>query len=202
MIYYSQSGEELIVERFLPNKQKNFVIELGAGDGYHLSNSRYFINKGWKHLLIDADNRGNSEIKQHKITKENINQLLKKYKCPKKIDLLSIDLDGNDYWILEEILKEHKPNLIIAEFNAAFTDSRSIKYEPEFTWNGDDYFGFTFLAGEKLAQKFGYTICLQHADMNLFMLRNDLFKDNLMGNKQYNKSNYFEKSIRNDWEII
>jgi hypothetical protein len=200
---YSQNREELIIEKLINSSSStNFLVDLGAGDGFHLSNSRYFIDKGWSAILIDADNKGNSDVKQHKINRENINQLLKQYNCPKEFEFLSIDLDGNDYWILEEILKQYKPKLIVAEFNAAFTDSRTIKYDPEFSWNGDDYFGFTLEAGNKLAENNGYTLCMQHADMNIFLLRDDILNDYCISDREYKQSDYFKKSNRNDWVII
>jgi len=203
---YSQNGEEIIITNILEKcgEPKKFVVELGAGDGYHLSNSRYFIEKGWDSILIDADNKGNEEVKQHKINKENINQLLKQYNCPKEFDFLSIDLDGNDYWIIDEILKEYSPKLIVAEYNASFPpeESKTIKYDPEFIWQGDTYFGFTLKAGIKLAEKNNYKAILQDSDMNLYMLRNDLAKGINIKEINYNQSDYFKKSERTDWEII
>jgi hypothetical protein len=203
---YSQNGEEIIITNILEKRGelKKFVVELGAGDGYHLSNSRYFIEKGWDSILIDADNKGNEEVKQHKINKENINQLLKQYNCPKEFDFLSIDLDGNDYWIIDEILKEYSPKLIVAEYNASFPpeESKTIKYDPEFIWQGDTYFGFTLKAGIKLAEKNNYKAILQDSDMNLYMLRNDLAKGINIKEINYNQSDYFKKSERTDWEII
>jgi hypothetical protein len=203
---YSQNGEEIIITNILEKRGelKKFVVELGAGDGYHLSNSRYFIEKGWDSILIDADNKGNEEVKQHKINKENINQLLKQYNCPKEFDFLSIDLDGNDYWIIDEILKEYSPRLIVAEYNASFPpeESKTIKYDPEFIWQGDTYFGFTLKAGIKLAEKNNYKAILQDSDMNIYMLRNDLAKGINIKEINYNQSDYFKKSERTDWEII
>ena len=205
---YSQNGEEFIIEALLLkdlSTQDKFLVELGAGDGYHLSNSRYFLQKGWKGILIDADNRGNADVKQHKITRENINFLLNSYECPKQFDFLSVDLDGNDYWIIEEILKKYSPKLIVAEFNAAFESdcSKTIKYDSEFSWQGDTYFGFTLEAGKKLAEANGYTLMLQHADMNIFLLRNDYAKNTKQFHqREYQKSDYFKKSERTDWVII
>lgn len=217
---YSQNGEELIIQSMLDivtkkgGQTNNFLVELGAGDGYHLSNSRFFIDKGWKSILIDADNRGNTNVKEHKITRENINSLLKQYKCPKDFDFLSIDLDGNDYWIIEEILKEYSPKLIVAEFNAAFgyDCSKTIKYDSEFSWEGDTYFGFTLEAGRKLGEANGYTLMLQHADMNIFLLKNEYAEHQLdedlppttkyFPKITYNKSDFFRKTERIDWVTI
>jgi hypothetical protein len=208
---YSQNGEEAkVIEILLENEAVedldfNFCVELGAGNGYDLSNTRYFIEEHkWKPILIDADNRGNHNVKQHKITSENIVSLLQKYGCPTFFELLSIDLDGNDYWILDTILCEFEPTLIIAEYNACFPQgvSQTIKYDPEFQWAGDDYFGFTLEAGKKLAEKHGYEIICQHANMNLFLLHKSKIKNAVKADLNYELNTFFTKSNRVDWITI
>jgi len=210
---YSQNGEESkIIEILLENDAipygidfPNFCVELGAGDGYDLSNTRYFIEEHkWKSIQIDSDSRGNTDVKQEFINRENIINLLEKYGCPTFFDLLSIDLDGNDFWILDTILTKYEPTLIIAEFNACFPigTSQTIVYDSNFRWGGDDYFGFTLEAGRKLAQKHNYEIVHQHADMNLFMLNKSKIKNQVKSDLNYELNTYFNKSGRLDWEII
>lgn len=157
---YSQCNEEAyisaILENLVSNNFERFLVELGAWDGYHLSNTRYFIEQGFKAILIDGDNHGNEEVKKHFINKENIVSLLEKYECPQCFDLLCIDLDGNDIYILEEILMVgYKPSLIVAEFNPIWkpNESRAITYDQNHTWSEDDYYGFSFAAGIKMAKK-------------------------------------------------
>jgi len=206
MKQYSQNGEEKIIIDLLDQdiSKGGFVVELGAQDGYHLSNSRYLIEQGWNHILIDADNKGNQEVKEHKITKENINELMAKYNCPKEFDFLSIDLDGNDYWILDEILKQYRPKLVVAEYNASFAvrESKTIKYDPEFIWQGDTYFGFTLEAGKKLAKKNGYKPVMQNSNMNIWLLREDLSEIFEEESFSYEQQDYFKKSERTDWVNI
>jgi hypothetical protein len=210
---HSQNGEEAkIIEILLENDAAemgidfpHFCVELGAGNGYDLSNTRYFIEEHkWKAIQIDADNRGNGDVKQEFIDKDNIVGLLQKYGCPTFFELLSIDLDGNDFWVLDSILKEFEPTLIVAEFNACFPQgtSQSIIYDPEFRWAGDDYFGFTLEAGRKLADKHGYQIICQHADMNLFLLHKSKLKNKVNPDLSYNLNTFFSKSGRTDWETI
>ena len=176
---YSQVNEESYLEHILKSvpKVNNFIVELGAWDGYHLSNTRYFIEKGYEALLIDGDNKGNDEVKQHFISKENVIPLLKTYKTPKKFDLFCIDLDGNDLYVLEEVLKAgYKPSVILAEFNPIFDANLSytIRYNPEHTWNNDDYYGFSFAAGCKMAEKYGYTCIFQNDNLNMYFVEKSL----------------------------
>jgi uncharacterized LabA/DUF88 family protein len=140
---YSQSHEEAYLLHIFSNLklENGFLVELGAWDGYHLSNTRYFIENGWDAILIDGDNRGNNEVKQHFIDAENVISIFKKYSTPKEFDFLCIDLDGNDIYILEKILTEFSPKVIVAEFNPYFKkgDSKTITYDPNHTWNKINY---------------------------------------------------------------
>ena len=203
---YSQNGEERIILDLLDQYDvpvSKFCVELGAGDGYHLSNTRYFIEHGWSAILIDAEYKGNPEVHTHKINAENINDLLAKYDCPRSFDFLSIDLDGNDYWILTSILTHFSPKLIVAEYNACFDDSRTIKYDSDFSWKGDDYFGFTLEAGRRLAEKIGYEIVAENSNMNIYLLRKDLIKGKEVKHvSQHEINTFFTKSNRTDWVTI
>jgi hypothetical protein len=96
-----------------------------------LSNTRHLIERGFTHLLIDGDNRGNEEVKEHFILENNILEILEKYDTPYWFDLLCIDIDGNDLYILEKILSKYKPSLIVAEYNPIFlpNESKVIAYD-------------------------------------------------------------------------
>ena len=204
---YSQNGEEGYIEYILSNigKFNNFCVEFGAGDGYHLSNSRYFIDKGYASILLDNEYKGNDDVRLHTIIRENIIALLKTYNCPKEFDFLSIDMDGNDYWVLERILTHFSPRLIIAEYNPQTSYSGNavaIKYNSEFYWGGDDYYGFTFEAGVKLAEKNGYKVVFQNSNMNMYMVRADLLENLEIPFVKYEKQYYFKENTIGEWEEI
>ncbi len=174
---YSQINEETIISGVfdLIGATNAFCVEFGAGNGYQHSNTRFLLDYGWKYLMMDADNHGNEDIKKEFITVENINSLLSKYKVPKDMDLLSIDMDGNDVWVLDEILKFYKPRIIVAEFNPAIPVgiNKAIKYNPDHKWDNDEYYGASMEAFKVLAAKFGYGI-VDHNGLNLFMIRSDI----------------------------
>lgn len=180
---YSQADEECYLEHILNHlpQESRHIVELGAWDGYHLSNTRYFIEKGYTALLIDGDNRGNKEVKEHFITKRNILDILADYKTPTHFDLLCLDLDGNDLYILEEILSGYIPSVIICEFNPIHkpNESKTIPYDEEHTWGNDDYYGFSFLAGVRLAQTNGYSVVHQNDNLNLYMVENNVLAKTL-----------------------
>lgn len=194
---YSQNGEGIYLEyvaysiaRDLPLTPK--IADIGAGDGFHLSNSRYLHHIGWDRECFD------------KITGENINLgTVSAHLFPHgPYHVISIDIDGNDYWILESILKkEYKEPIFIAEFNAAFSDSRTIKYNPDHVWDGTDYYGFSFEAGKKLFEKHGYKVIFNVANMNMIAVREDLIKVTIP-TVTYQVTQFFEKSVDREWVMV
>jgi hypothetical protein len=198
---YSQCGEEAYIDfilKNLPNKG-NHLVEIGAWDGFHLSNTRHLIERGFTHLLIDGDNRGNEEVKEHFILENNILEILEKYDTPYWFDLLCIDIDGNDLYILEKILSKYKPSLIVAEYNPIFlpNESKVIAYDENHRWNDDDYYGFSFLAGTRMAEKYGYVCVHENDSLNMYFVRKEFLE--VVPNITYKPTNYHRKSHKNNW---
>lgn len=194
---YSQNGEGLLLEYVFhqldidPKGIYPSFIDIGGGDGFYLSNTHHLQNLGWDDFVLDKENG-------HFITAENVNEYMSD-----QVDLISIDIDGNDYWILEKILSANiKPSVIIAEFNPAFIGARTIKYNPNHVWNGDDYYGFSFEAGVSLAERFGYKVIFQVADMNMIMVRADLVEGLYIPPVNFKQNDFFQKSNRTDWVYL
>lgn len=178
-IKYSQNGEEYFIKFIFDNigTTNKYFVDLGAWDGTHLSNTKLLSENGWSGLLVDG--KDFPGVYKSFITAENINKTLAIHDTPKEPDLLSIDLDGNDFWILNEALRYIKPRLIVSEYNSEVSGSKAIKYNPDFKFWPCDYYGYTFDAGVKLADKHGYTIIFQNSCLNLYYLRNDLVPDDI-----------------------
>lgn len=177
MVYHCQTNEYEVIAKYLAligRLEKPTFIDIGAGDGYRLSNVRDLIERhGATGLMIDGNNHGNAEVVKAWITRENIVELCKGHPDP---DFLSIDIDGNDYWILQEYLKVYKPALIMAEINPRFelaTDKYVVPYHPKRTWKNDDHFGMSFGAFDDLAYWNWYTV-VHMEGINAVAMRNDL----------------------------
>lgn len=194
--HYSQNGEGLLLEYVFHHISLSQIdckfLDIGGGDGFNLSNVRHLKNLGWYGSILDKEYGDNVTI-----------EYLIKYGLEENTDLLTIDTDGNDYWLIEEILSHISLPVIIAEFNPAFTDSRAIKYNPSHEWAGDDYYGFSFEAGKKLAEKHGYEIIFNVANMNLIMVRKDLINVSVP-EVTYKQDKFFKASNRpdSDWVFI
>jgi hypothetical protein len=132
---HSQTGEDGIIEKILevlPSNDK-WCVEFGAWDGVFLTNTRSLIcSKGFSAVLIEADKNKFLELQrnytQHNnkvITinrfvgfgdNDNLDRILSDTPIPKDFDLLSIDIDGNDYHVWKRVL-QYKPKVVIVEFN-------------------------------------------------------------------------------------
>ena len=172
---YSQNGEQVVIDEILARLglSSGTLVDLGAGDGWALSNTRHLLHHGWRGVMIDADNRGNCEVHQHFLTAENVVGVVSSY--TPSADVLSIDLDGNDYWILNAFLASFTPALIVCEVNPRFEreEVKVMAYNPEHRWQGLDYYGMSIGAVEVLCRRFGYGL-YDYNGLNAFLIRSDL----------------------------
>ena len=147
---FSQFGEDGIISEILNRiNSKNldkWCVEFGASDGILYSNTHNLIkNHNYQAVLIEADkkqfNKLNKNIDTKKVIKLNkfvkfdgensLEQILKKTEIPKNFDLISIDIDGCDYYIMED-LKYYKPKIICIEFNHTIPNEVEFVQEKNF----------------------------------------------------------------------
>ncbi len=179
----SQDGEDGVIEEIfnLIGTTSKYYVEFGAGQGHDCSNTKYLREKfGWTGLLMDGG-YADPSINLHKefITAENICDLFKKYGVPYEFDLISIDIDGNDFYVWRSICAEYKPRVIVIEFNSHFNfnEDKVIQYDPRRRWNGTRYFGSSVLALYNLGRRLGYSLVYQESNaVNLFFIRDDILE--------------------------
>jgi hypothetical protein len=178
---HSQNGEDGILSKIfeLLNVSRGYCVEFGAADGYLFANSLQFREMGWEALLLDGT-YDIPEINLHRewITKENIAFLFEKYQVPREFDLLSIDIDSNDWYIWKEAGKYYRPKVVIIEYNPAFgqSEDRIIKYNPQHQWKGDTNYGASFIAYYNLGRHLGYSL-VAATHLNAIFVREDLLRD-------------------------
>jgi len=180
----SQFGEHLILKEIaseIPEIPK-FILDIGAGFNGNglLSNSYEFIEKlGWDGLLLDANKGGYDRIKEHFVTPDNIIGILRQYDVPQHIGILSVDIDSFDLDVMEAIMPHYSPAIICAEYNGCLPPETTVKlkYEQGYTWDGTTKYGYSYGAGLKFAEKWGYYVIMNHINMNLFMVKSNLIPE-------------------------
>lgn len=175
---FSQAGQDGVLEHIFDiiKTTNQFFVEFGAGDGVRLSNTANLrINWGWQGLLMDANPfiPTPQVVKREFITAENVNDILRKYLVPYEFDYLSIDIDGNDYWVWKAIAC--KPRVVSIEFNSNFPHDVSVTmpYNPNHVWDGTAYYGASLAALTKLANHKGYSLVHIVSNLDAFFVRND-----------------------------
>jgi hypothetical protein len=188
---YSQNDEDGIIQEIfkrIGTTSKTFV-EFGAYDGME-NNTIFLLMQGWSGLWIDGDPKKIKKLKQtydrvikrkqlHAegayITKNNINALIGKY-YNGEIDLLSIDIDGNDYHIWQNI-ECINPRVVITEYNAKFPPPCcwAMKYDESYWWDGSDKMGMSLQAATNLGNEKGYQLVGTNiTGTNAFFVRKDI----------------------------
>lgn len=203
---YSQNDEDGIIQeifRRIGVKEKRF-IEFGVQNGMEC-NSLLLLCSGWSGMWLEANTEFAAEIKekfasfiQHNrlichqqfVTAENVNEQLSL--MTGEIDLLSIDIDYNDYWVWKA-LDVIRPRVVIIEYNASLRPPLSlvVPYDANRSWDGSNFFGASLTALEKLGTEKEYSLvgcCF--SGVNAFFVRNDLVGNNFC--QPYTANNHYE----------
>ena len=193
---YSQWGEDGIIDWLInkfPEISKSF-LEIGT-ENYKESNTRFLLsNNNWNGFLIEADKAAVKDIKSQRIfwkhnlrvenefiTKDNINEIVKKINVPKKLGLLSLDIDGVDYWILNN-LSFLEPSIVVCEYNSLFGQKKSVTvpYKKNFIRSEEHYSNLYYGASIKafidmMKKKNYFLIGTNSAGNNAFFIEKKLW---------------------------
>ena len=192
--YFSQNGEDGIIWYLLSllGDGEKRVVEICAGDGVECCAANLVVNHGWQAFLVDGDaelvDRGRRfyahcgdtwyfpPLFVHSwVTPDNVNELLAEHGFNRNIDVLIIDMDGNDYWLWEAIRSD--PRVVVVEINETLGSdvSVAISYDAAFRWNhGSAYRGASLRAFTKLARRRGYRLVgTERYNFNAFFVRED-----------------------------
>jgi hypothetical protein len=193
---FEEDGILLAIFATIGAKTRKF-IDIGAGDGIDSNCANLALNFGWDGLFIDGNpvniSKGREFYNNHPdtwaysprfveamVTRENINDLILKADFSGEIDLLSIDIDGNDYWIWDAITCI-EPKVVIIETHIEFgLKSIVVPYEAAYHYPGKhpQYHGASPVAMKKLAEKKGYRLVgSNNYGFNTIYIFKDLYED-------------------------
>ncbi len=205
---YSQNEEDGIIQEIFNRIgiTNHHFVEFGVGNGLE-NNTVYLLTKGWRGLWIESDSksvkgikkvfdrllrRENLIINKSFVTCENIESLLIDAGVPEEFDLLSIDIDGNDYWIWKAI-NRYRPSVVVIEYNSLYPpDQKWVRrYDPHAVWKEDSYFGASLKSLTILGEEKGYRlVACNFTGTNAFFVREDLVQDRFFA--PYTAENHYE----------
>ena len=194
---FSQNGEDGIILHLLSTigaGARRFV-EIGVEDGRECNTANLALNFGWSGVMIDRDpggvasarrfyasrrrTRDTVTVVERHVTREGIDDLLVEVCGGGEIDLLSIDIDGNDLWVWEAVTRT-SPRLVVVEYNASFGPDRSVSvpYDPDFDrmakHPSGHYHGASLRALARVAEAKDYVLAgCDSNGVNAFFVRSD-----------------------------
>jgi len=192
---YSQFEEDgLLLYIFSLIKPINrSCVEICAGNGRECNTSNLIINHGWWGYLFDGNEHnvksGEAFFAQNKdtflyppkftkawITAENVNDLIAKSGASGPIDLLSLDIDGMDYWVWEAI-NVIDPQVVVCETHNPIPPdlALTVPYDPNFVFESEIFRGASLAAMNKLGRKKGYRLVGTHRyGFNAFFIKDSI----------------------------
>jgi Methyltransferase FkbM domain len=195
---YEEDGKLLYIFSIIGMQNKTFV-EIGSDDGINSNCANLAFNFGYHGLFLDGNptaiKRGRKFYSKYphpwmyaptftcaKVQVENINQLCKDANLEGDIDLLSIDIDGNDYWVWKA-LEQVSPNVVIIETHVEFgMRNIVVPYDKNYVFPGKHpvYHGASVPAMIKMAKEKGYRLVgANELGFNLIFVKNGLGEEHL-----------------------
>ncbi len=191
---FSQWGEDGIIQHLISraNVSTDVFVEIGVQD-YAESNTRFLLmNNNWRGVIVDGDDghrhfaqaheldwRYDLQIETSFVTAENVAETLRRTNVPEEFGLLSIDVDGVDYW-LWSALEDYRPSIVVCEYNSVLgpTTPITVPYDPDFVRGNAHYshiyFGASLAALDHLASSRGYSLVgCDRSGTNAFFVRTD-----------------------------
>ncbi len=206
---FSQNGEDGILQEIFRRIQipgRSF-LEVGVGNG-QTNNTTFLLTQGWRGHWIEGNDSSVAAIRRgfrkplaearltllhQKATAENIGEAVRRLEVSNEVDLLSLDIDRNTYWVLAAVLDVLHPRVLVVEYNASYPSEVdwTVDYDADRWWNRTSYFGASLKAYERLCRKHG--LCLVGCDLtgvNAFFVREGFCADRF--EEPYTAENHYE----------
>ncbi len=173
--HFSNFGEQQIIEKYIKlldiERQSKTVVDIGAGDGIRKSNTYNLFLEGWRGIGIEGGSENAARLANaYKylagtfacrcfVTPLNVANLLSAYSIEKDFGILSLDIDGYDYWVLDAVLSRYRPRLIVSEYNEKIPPpiKFAVNFIPDFELR-HHFFGYSLSKLEELLAKHNYVL--------------------------------------------
>jgi len=167
--------------------QSKFCVDIGASDGVSMSNTYTLFRDGWEGLAVEYDAQKFSSLAHSyvkfsgvnlakcKVTPVNGCALLEGNQVPEKFGFFSLDIDGYDYFVLQQILSKFRPSLICAEINEKIPPpiKFTVNWDPEYVWAADHFYGQSISQLYILCTQYQYSMVELHYN-NAFLIPEEI----------------------------
>ena len=174
---YDEDGLVLFVLHLL-GQGGQVLLDIGAGHGLPSNSANLLVHHGWSGILVDAADgklrayeaflRSRLETRWRtprfvtaELTATNVVDTLAAVCTPERPDLMSIDVDGIDYWIADQVLRTYRPRVVMVEYQECWPADEAITVPPDWQRGRYDehwYFGASLAAFHSLACRHGYLL--------------------------------------------
>jgi hypothetical protein len=211
---FSEFNEEQIllkyINQLLADKHSRIAVDIGAADGIRRSNTYALFRNGWKGLGVECDNRQASKlalayknfphvaVSRCRVTPNNVVPMLQDYGIEPNFSVLSLDIDGNDYWVLDALLQHFRPRLIVTEVNEKIPPPIKfvVKYNPDFQLR-HHFYGYSIMKLEELTDRHNYSL-LELEYNNAFLAPKELAGQHAISVSSAYRQGYLERPDRKE----
>jgi hypothetical protein len=171
---YAQGAEEAMLARIFERIEPTtrWLVDIGASDGLRNSNTALLLREqGFHGVLVEGSDYRFGRLREHwghaphvrlvhaRVQPANVESILAAAAVPAEIDLLSIDIDGNDYWVWQAI-ERVRPKVVVIEYNPYYEPPRRwvMTHDPDHAWDGSTYYGASLQSLYALGKRKGYEL--------------------------------------------
>jgi len=155
------------------NIRCGYYVDIGASDGWTSSSTFLFAkNDNFSGLSFELDDKKfrkmqfiykkfkNVYLSKSKVTPENVLDLFKKFNVPQKFEILNLDIDSYDLFVIKKLLESYKPKIISMEINEKIPPPIyfTVIFNDTHFWKGDHFFGCSIQAAHEELKKSGYRL--------------------------------------------
>ena len=190
-----------------------YYVDIGASDGWSSSSTYPFAkSKRFSGLSVELDDKkfkkmkfiykkfNNTHLSNSKVTPENVVNLLKEFKVPQNFDVLNLDIDSYDLFVIKKLLNSYKPKIVSMEINEKIPPPIyfTVTYDENHFWKADHFFGCSIQAAYDELRKFDYKLYTLVYNNAIFIPNDSTVNIPNLSVSEIYKEGYVEKTDRKE----
>ena len=195
------------------NISNGYYVDIGASDGWTSSSTFPFArSKNFSGLSVELDDKKfkklqyiyknfqNAHLSKTKVTPLNILDLLNEFDVPQNFDILNLDIDSYDLFVIKKLLESYRPKIISMEINEKIPPPIyfTVTYDENHFWKGDNFFGCSLQAASEEVSKFDYKLYTVIYNNAIFIPKEMNLEFQNLTVAEFYKDGYMNKSDRKE----